>query len=98
MQPELSYVQHNMAADLIVKCMKHSVPKVRMAESRCYRRWEGKTERQKSDFVKMLFGNGLSVPLFVLVQKWHLGEGFRCRKRALNRESSSLFMDYAGYG
>ena len=64
MQPELSYVQHNMAADLIVKCMKHSVPKVRMAESRCYRRWEGKTERQKSDFVKMLFGNGLSVPLF----------------------------------
>ena len=35
----------------------------------------GKTEGQKSDFVKMLFGNAQSsVPLFVVVQKWHLGE------------------------
>ena len=96
MQPELSYVQHNIAADLIVKCMKHSVPKVRMAESRRYRRWEGKTERQKSDFVKMLFGNAQSVPLFAVVQKWHLGktgQGFRYTKRALISTSSSLLGD-----
>ena len=67
--------------------MRRSVPKVRMAESRRYRRWEGKTERQKSDFVKMLFGNGLTVPLFVLVQKWHLGEGLSYRRRGHFTES-----------
>ena len=49
----------------------------------------GKKERQKSDFVKMLFGNAQSLFLSIVVQKWHLGEigeGFRCMKskRALN--------------
>ena len=35
----------------------------------------------------MLFGNGPTVPLFVMVQKWHLGEGLSYRRRGHFTES-----------